>query len=93
MLSVILSVNALGQKIIYGFLGLVSTTRRGVVTSTSILKLFWIMTRRLKANFLFLRIVKDQIGDQRIDIVLNILMTNAPRPIYKIAREEEIQLV
>ena len=47
----------------------------------------------IKSKFSFLRIVKDQIGDQRIDIVLNILTINSPQPICKIARTEGIQLV
>lgn len=47
----------------------------------------------IKSKFSFLRIVKDRIGDQKIDMVLNILTINAPQPICKIAREEGIQLV
>jgi len=47
----------------------------------------------IKSKFSFLKIVKDQIGDQRIDIVLNILAINSPQPICKIARAEGIQLV
>lgn len=47
----------------------------------------------IKRKFYFLRIVKDQIGDQKIDIVLNILTINSPQPIFKIARAEGIQLV
>lgn len=47
----------------------------------------------IKSKFSFLRIVKDRIGDQKIDMVLNILTINAPQPIYRIAREEGIQLV
>jgi len=47
----------------------------------------------IKSKFSFLRIMKGQIGDQRIDIVLNILTINSPQPIYKIAIAEGIQLV
>lgn len=47
----------------------------------------------IKSKFSFLRIVKDRIGDQKIDMVLNILTINSSQPIYKIARAEGIQLV
>lgn len=47
----------------------------------------------IKSKFSFLGIVKDKIGDQKIDIVLNILTIGSSQPIYKIAREEGIQLV
>jgi predicted nucleotidyltransferase len=47
----------------------------------------------IKSKFSFLRIMKGQIGDQRIDIVLNILTINSPQPIYNIAIAEGIQLV
>jgi hypothetical protein len=47
----------------------------------------------IKSKFSFLSIVKDKIGDQKIDIVLNILTIGSPQPIYKIAREEGIRLV
>lgn len=47
----------------------------------------------IKSKFSFLSIVKDKIGDQKIDIVLNILTISSPQSICKIAREEGIQLV
>ena len=37
--------------------------------------------------------LKEKIGDQKIDIVLNVLSKNYHLPIYKIARAEGIKLV
>lgn len=47
----------------------------------------------IESKFSFLRMVKDKIGDQKIDVVLNILSLDSPQLIYKIAKTEGIQLV
>ena len=47
----------------------------------------------IKSKFSFLSSVKDKIGDQKIDVVLNILTIGSPQPICKIARVEGVQLV
>lgn len=48
--------------------------------------------KAVSAELSFLREVKDRIGDQKIDIVLNVLHLNADLLIYTIARKG-IQLV
>ncbi|MBP7729959.1 MAG: nucleotidyltransferase domain-containing protein [Alphaproteobacteria bacterium] len=47
----------------------------------------------IRSKFSFLSVVKDKIGDQRIDIILNILSLGSSQLICKIARSEGIQLV
>lgn len=40
----------------------------------------------IKAKFKFLRILQDAIGEQKIDIVLNVLALKYHQPIYEIAK-------
>jgi predicted nucleotidyltransferase len=47
----------------------------------------------IESKFSFLRMMEDKMGDQKIDIVLNILTLDSPQSIYKIAKIEGIQLV
>lgn len=41
----------------------------------------------VKAKFKFLRLIKDEIGEQKIDVVLNVLSLNQHLPIYDIAKQ------
>lgn len=41
----------------------------------------------IKAHLRFLSSVKDNIGDQKIDLVLNVLNLSSSQPIYEIAKK------
>jgi len=47
----------------------------------------------VSAQLDFLVDIKTTLGDQKIDVVLNLINTNTTLPIYLVARREGIQLV
>ncbi|MBP9692194.1 MAG: nucleotidyltransferase domain-containing protein [Alphaproteobacteria bacterium] len=47
----------------------------------------------IESKFSFLRMMENKMGEQKIDVVLNVLTLDSPQPIYKIAKTEGIQLV
>lgn len=50
-------------------------------------------TVAIEKKFLFLNKLWKRIGEQKIDVVLNILSITTELPIYKIAKNEGVQLV
>lgn len=50
-------------------------------------------TLAVEKKIYFLRDLKMDIGDQKIDVVLNILYTNNPQRIYEEAKNTGIQLI